>query len=149
VSGEAQRLIAELDLAPHPEGGWFRETWRAPASSPGGRDAATVILFLLEKGQKSHWHKVDAAELWLFHAGSPIMLKTAQSDEADVSEVRLGADVLAGQRPQYLVAPGEWQAAEAGEGWALVACVVVPGFSFEGFELAPPAWAPGLSRGAR
>ncbi len=146
---DARRIIAELNLAPHPEGGWFRETWRAPAPVPGGRDAATAILFLLEQGQKSHWHRVDAAELWLFHAGSPIALKTARSgDDADVSVIRLGADVLAGQHPQHLVASGQWQAAEAGDGWALVSCVVVPGFSFDGFELAPPGWTPGLPTGA-
>lgn len=144
---ETQRLIAELDLAPHPEGGWFRETWRAPPAIAGGRDAATAILFLLEQGQKSHWHRVDAAELWLFHAGNPIILRTADGDEADISEYRLGADVAAGQTPQHLVKPGQWQAAEAADGWGLVACVVVPGFSFDGFELAPPGWRPGFRAG--
>lgn len=140
---EAQRMIAKLDLARHPEGGWFRETWRAPAAQTGARDAATAILFLLEQGQVSRWHKVDAAELWLFHAGSPILLRTAQDKAgAAVREIKLGGDVLSGEQPQHLVAPGEWQAAEARDGWALVACVVVPGFSFEGFELAPPNWAP-------
>jgi len=139
---DAHRIIAQLDLAPHPEGGWFRETWRAP-SAAGGRDAATAILFLLEDGQKSHWHRVDAAELWLFHAGTALTLRTAQ--DGDVSPpraIRLGSDVLAGDQPQHLVKAGEWQAAQASGGWALVACVVVPGFSFEGFELAAPEWAP-------
>lgn len=147
VVTEVQRLITKLDLSPHPEGGWFRETWRAPPSISGGRDAATTILFLLDQGQKSHWHRVDAAELWLFHAGSPIMLRIAESDDADIREYRLGADVLAGQVPQHLVRPGQWQAAKASEGWSLVACVVVPGFSFDGFELAPPEWRPGLKAG--
>ncbi len=141
---EAQRIIAELDLMPHPEGGWFRETWRAAGTSPEERDAATAILFLLEEGQKSHWHRVDAAEMWLFHAGSPILLRIASNEGAEPLTISLGGDVLAGQRPQHLVQPGEWQAAEAREGWALVACVVVPGFSFDGFELAPPDWAPGF-----
>jgi predicted cupin superfamily sugar epimerase len=141
----ARQLIETLDLAPHPEGGWFRETWRA-AGPVGGRDAATSILFLLEQGQTSHWHRVDAAELWLFHAGSPITLRTAvDGDSDDVRMISLGADVLAGQSPQHLVALGEWQAADAKQGWALVGCVVVPGFSFDGFELAPPGWAPGLT----
>lgn len=140
---DAKRIIAELELAPHPEGGWFRETWRAPPDMAGGRDAATAILFLLEQGQKSHWHRVDAAELWLFHGGSPVTLRTAHGDDGPICERRLGADVLAGQTPQHLVKPGEWQGAEATEGWSLVACVVVPGFSFAGFELAPPEWQPG------
>ncbi|MGE0773578.1 MAG: cupin domain-containing protein [Sphingomonadaceae bacterium] len=145
MTDEAQRLIAALDLAPHPEGGWFRETWRAPAPEGNDRDAATAILFLLEQGQQSHWHKVDAAELWLFHAGSPITLRTAASDrEAEVRTVALGSDILSGHTPQHLVEPGQWQAAEAKDGWSLVACVVVPGFSFEGFELAPPGWSPGI-----
>lgn len=141
---EAQRIIAELDLTPHPEGGWFRETWRAAGASPEDRDAATAILFLLEEGQKSHWHRVDAAEMWLFHAGSPILLRIASNERNEPLTISLGGDVLAGQRPQHLVQPGEWQAAEASEGWALVACVVVPGFSFDGFELAPPDWVPGF-----
>lgn len=141
---DAKRIIAELNLAPHPEGGWFRETWRAEAPQASERDAATAILFLLEQGQTSHWHRVDAAEMWLFHAGSPILLRTAFDENAKPMTIDLGGDVLAGQRPQHLVRPGEWQAAEARDGWALVACVVVPGFSFDGFELAPPDWAPGL-----
>jgi predicted cupin superfamily sugar epimerase len=144
---EARRLIESLELSPHPEGGWFRETWRMAPSQTGDRDAATAILFLLEKGQRSHWHRVDANELWLFHAGSPVLLETAASAEAEVSAVRLGADVLAGQQPQHLVPAGAWQAASAEEGWALVACVVVPGFRFDGFELATPGWRPGLTGG--
>jgi predicted cupin superfamily sugar epimerase len=147
VDDEARRLIETLELSPHPEGGWFRETWRMAPSQNGERDAATAILFLLEKGQRSHWHRVDANELWLFHAGSAIRLETAASADAEVITTRLGADVLAGQRPQHLVAAREWQAAAADEGWALVACVVVPGFSFEGFELAAPGWRPGLTGG--
>lgn len=139
---EAQRIIAELDLTPHPEGGWFHETWRAAGTSPEERDAATAILFLLEAGQKSHWHRVDAAEMWFFHAGSPVLLRTASDEGAEISTIRLGGDVLAGQQPQHLVRPGEWQAAEAIDGWSLVACVVVPGFSFDGFELAPSGWTP-------
>lgn len=139
---DPRRLIAELRLEPHPEGGWYRETWRAEAPA-GGRAAATAILFLLEQGRRSHWHKVDAAELWLFHAGSALALRTAQGDGGPVRTFRLGGDVLAGEQPQLLVAPGEWQAAEAEAGWALVSCVVSPGFEFAGFTLAPPGWAPG------
>ena len=139
---DSRRLIEELGLEPHPEGGWYRETWRA-AAPPGERAAATAILFLLEQEQRSHWHKVDAAELWLFHAGSALSLRTAPGDSGPVDHFRLGADILAGERPQLLVAPGDWQSAEAGRGWALVSCIVSPGFQFSGFTLAPPGWAPG------
>lgn len=139
---DARALIEALDLQPHPEGGWYRETWRAEAAA-GERASATAILFLLEQGQSSHWHEVDATELWLFHAGSALRLRTAASDDGPVMEVRLGPDVLAGEQPQARIAPGEWQAAEADQGWALVSCIVSPGFEFEGFTLAPPGWAPG------
>ena len=139
---DARSLIASLDLQPHPEGGWYRETWRAPAAA-GERAAATTILFLLEAGQRSHWHKVDATEIWLFHAGSPLRLDRAAGDAGPVRSAWLGADVATGKQPQLRVEPGEWQAAEAVAGWALVSCAVSPGFSFDGFELAPPGWSPG------
>ena len=126
-------LIAELGLAPHPEGGWYRETLRQPAPD-GGRGLATAILFLLEKGQRSHWHRVDATELWLWHAGSPLTLLI---DDGAARE-----HVLAGVTPQALVPAGAWQSAEARAGWALVSCVVTPAFDFAGFELAPPGWSP-------
>ena len=139
---DARSLIEALELMAHPEGGWYRETWRAEAS-PGGRSPATAILFLLEEGGKSHWHKVDATELWLFHAGSALRLRTAADDGGPVRSARLGGDVLAGEQPQLRVAPGEWQSAEADRGWALVSCVVSPGFEFAGFTLAPSGWSPG------
>ena len=136
-------MIAALNLAPHPEGGWYRETWRAEAPLPGGRAAATSILFLLEAGQRSHWHRVDAGELWLFQAGDPLELGIAAEGEAAKTFV-IGPDPLAGQAPQQLVPPGAWQSAQASpEGWTLVACVVAPGFEFAGFEMAPPGWSPG------
>jgi predicted cupin superfamily sugar epimerase len=138
---EARALIETLALQPHPEGGWYRETWRAEAAQ-GQRAAATAILFLLESGQKSHWHKVDATELWLFHAGSALRLGMAAGDEGPVREARLGSDVLGGEQPQLRIAPGEWQAAEADRGWALVSCIVSPAFAFDGFTLAEPGWAP-------
>ncbi|WP_374576267.1 cupin domain-containing protein [Phenylobacterium sp.] len=139
----ARDIIERLQLQAHPEGGWYRETWRA-AAALGERAAGTSILFLLEAGQASHWHRVDAAELWLFQAGAPLTLRTAGGErgEAGIVETRLGADPLAGHAPQHVVQPGEWQAAEAHGTWSLVACVVVPGFEFSGFELAPPGWAP-------
>jgi predicted cupin superfamily sugar epimerase len=136
---DARELIARLALAPHPEGGWYRETWRAEAVD-GERAAGTSILFLLDAGQRSHWHRVDASELWIFQAGTPLALSTA--DGAHISSVRLGVDVVAGDRPQHVVQPHQWQAAQAGAGWCLVACVVVPAFRFEGFELAPAGWSP-------
>lgn len=142
VTETAEALIAALGLRPHPEGGWYRETWRAAA--PGGeRASATAILFLLEAGQRSHWHKVDAAEIWMWHAGSTLALSRADHDDGPVETLRLGPDVLSGEQPQLLIPPGTWQAADAANGWALVSCVVSPGFEFEGFVLAPPDWAPG------
>jgi predicted cupin superfamily sugar epimerase len=140
----AGEMIAALDLAAHPEGGWYRQTWAAAAGTDG-RAAGTSILFLLEPGQRSHWHRIDATELWLFQAGAVLTLRLAagEAGEGGVREVRLGPDPLAGDVQQQVVAPGEWQAAEAGaDGWTLVACVVVPGFLFEGFEMAPAGWAP-------
>lgn len=132
-------VIARLDLAPHPEGGWYRETWRAaPVGSERG--VGTSILFLLEAGQRSHWHRVDAFELWIFQAGTALTLSTAEGRA--VGSVRLGVDVLAGEQPQHVVLPHQWQAAQAGTGWCLVACVVMPAFQFAGFELAPAGWTP-------
>ena len=139
---EARRLIERLALQPHPEGGWYRETWRADAP-PGARASGTAILFLLEAGQKSHWHKVDATEIWLFHAGSPLRLATAPGNEGPITQIRLGPGVMAGETPQHCIPPGFWQAAEADRGWTLVSCVVSPGFEFAGFTLAAPDWAPG------
>ena len=136
----ANDLIARLALVPHPEGGWYRETWRAAPAAGDARGAGTSILFLLEAGQRSHWHRVDASELWIFQAGTPLTLRTAEGRE--VMSVQLGLDLAAGERPQCVVQPHQWQSAEAGAGWCLVACVVVPAFDFAGFELAPPGWSP-------
>ena len=138
----ARAVIERLVLAPHPEGGWYRQTWIADAA-PGVRAGGTAILFLLEAGTRSHWHTVDAAELWFWHAGAPIVLKTAPGDAGPVTSVTLGDDVMAGQAAQGIVLPHHWQAAEAREGWGLVSCVVVPGFDFAGFRMAAEGWAPG------
>ena len=142
----AQALIEQLGLAPHPEGGWYKETWRA-APGADGRAGGTAILFLLRSGEASHWHTVDAAELWFWQAGDPLELRLAAGDAGPVRSVILGADVGAGQQFQGLVAPHEWQAARphgaARHGYCLVSCVVVPGFDFAGFTLAPPGWEPG------
>lgn len=133
---EAAALVARLGLRPHPEGGHYRETVRLPAAG-GGRSAMTAILFLLDAGERSHWHRVDAAELWMWHAGTPLGLRVVDTGGV-VLEHRLGPEA-----PQALVPAHAWQAAEAASGWALVGCVVTPGFDFAGFELAPPGWAPG------
>ncbi|TCM19003.1 hypothetical protein EDF56_104538 [Novosphingobium sp. PhB165] len=135
-------IIARLGLEPHPEGGWYRETWRAEAAE-GARPTATAIHFLLEAHQRSHWHRVDAAELWFWHAGAPVALSIAPEDSGPVTRTVLGAQVLEGEAPQVLVPTGHWQAAEPLGGWALVSCVVSPGFHFGGFELASPGWSPG------
>lgn len=139
----AAEVIARLGLAPHPEGGWYRQTWRAPA--PGGeRPVASAIHFLLDAGERSHWHAVDAGELWLWHAGVPVTLSLAPSASGPIAEIVLGADLRAGERPQAIVPAGHWQAAAPrGDGWALVSCVVAPAFDFAGFVLAAPDWAPG------
>ena len=142
---EAKTLIEELRLSPHPEGGWFRETWRAPADD-GERASATAIYFLLESHQQSHWHKVDAAEVWLWHAGDPLKLSVSVSPKDPPREIRLGPDVIAGDRPHYVVGAHEWQSAvplPGKAGYTLVSCVVTPGFKFSGFTLAPPNWRPG------
>ncbi|WP_298352440.1 cupin domain-containing protein [Rhodoblastus sp.] len=125
-----------LGLAPHPEGGAFREIWR-DAPKNGGRGAATSIFFLLEAGERSHWHRVDAAELWIWQAGAPLLLEIG-----DGRQIRLGPNLSAGETFQGVVPAGVWQAAKSLGGWTLVSCVVAPAFQFSGFELAPPGWAP-------
>lgn len=139
---EARRIVEALNLAPHPEGGWYRETWRQGGAGAPSRGHATAIYFLLEAGQRSHWHRVDAAELWMFHAGHALDLLIAPGAEGPTETIRIGPDVGAGERPQGIVPKGAWQAAQANKGWALVGCIVAPGFDFAGFELAPPGWSP-------
>lgn len=136
---DAKYVISALGLMPHPEGGFFRETWRdAPAG--GGRGLGTSIYFLLEAGGRSHWHRVDGTEIWHWYAGSPLVLSIAAAD--GVLDERLGPDLAAGERPQLLVPANAWQSASAPEGWALVGCTVSPAFEFDRFELAPPGWSP-------
>lgn len=140
----AQDLISALELEPHPEGGWFRETWRAPAAQ-GERAASTAILYLLKTGECSHWHSVDADEIWLWQSGDPLILRTAAHARSVPASVALGHDPAC-QQFQAIVPAHQWQAAEpvAGpHGYTLVSCVVAPGFAFEGFTLAPPGWEPG------
>lgn len=136
----ASAVIAALDLKPHPEGGFYRETWRdAPAD--GARGAGTAILFLLRAEDFSHWHRVDAAELWLWHAGGPLVLSLSP-DGHDAEAVRLGPNLAAHELPQRVVPAHWWQSAASLGRWTLVSCVVAPAFRFEGFELAPQDWRP-------
>ena len=137
----AGEIVELLDLAPHPEGGWYRETWRAPAG-PGGRAVGTAIYYLLAQGQVSRWHRVDAAEVWHWYAGGALELSLSP-DGASVETLTLGSDLTAGERPQAVVPAGCWQGARPLGEFTLVGCTVSPGFQFDGFEMAPPGWAPG------
>lgn len=138
-SPTAAGIIAKLDLQPHPEGGHYRETFR-DARTVDGRAASTAILFLLARGERSHWHRVDAVEVWHYYAGAPLKLEIV--DGASEQIVRLGGDVHAGDAPQAVVPARAWQAAESLGDWTLVGCTVAPGFDFAGFELAPKGWSP-------
>ncbi len=131
-----QAIIDALRLQPHPEGGHYAETFR-DSSGPDGRARSTAIYFLLQAGERSHWHRVDAVEIWLWHAGAPLKLEIAGQ-----AHMSLGPDIEAGQHPQAIVPARAWQAAESEGAWTLVSCVVAPGFEFSGFELAPPGWSP-------
>ena len=131
-------LIAALELRPHPEGGWYRETWKGPEVN--GRATGTAILFLLKAGERSHWHRVDADEIWLWHAGAPLTLSLSASDEGPARNLHLGPDVLVGQSPQIVVPAHHWQAAASQGDFTLVSCTVSPGFHFEGFTLAGPGF---------
>ena len=139
LSPTADALIAQLDLAPHPEGGHFRQTWVAE-TAPGTRPAGTCIYFLLKAGEVSHWHRVDAVEIWHFYAGAPLMLSIAETAQGPAQTLKLGADLAAGERPQGIVPATHWQSAHSTGDWSLVGCTVSPGFQFEGFELAPPGF---------
>jgi uncharacterized protein len=143
-------MVALFDLAPHPEGGFYRETYRDPLKDAAGRAASTAIYFLLPVGTVSAWHRIDAVEIWHFYAGAPLVL-SLYADGAHVTTQRLGSRLAAGDRPQCIVAAGVWQSAEAAPStehaaplppWSLVGCTVAPGFDFAGFELAPPGWQP-------
>ncbi len=137
----AAEIIRLLNLNPHPEGGHFGETFRDVASS-GGRAASTAIYFLLARGERSRWHRVDATEIWHYYAGAPLKLEIAATGAGPVRRLRLGIDFCAGERPQAVVPRYVWQAAESLGDWTLVGCTVAPGFEFTGFELAPQNWEP-------
>jgi len=141
----AEEVVRLLDLAPHPEGGFYRETFRAPAPA-GGRGASTAIYYLLREGDVSAWHRVDADEVWHHYAGAPLEL-TLSTDGRQRSTLFIGPDLAAGERPQAVVPAGVWQAARPLGGWTLVGCTVAPAFDFAGFEMAPPGWEPGGKAG--
>ena len=128
------QTITHLNLAPHPEGGWFRQTWIAENQ---GRATGTCIYFLLKQGESSHWHRVDATEIWLFHAGAPLVLSLSATDTGPATDHILSPDLSRGS-PQCIVPQGHWQAAHTTGAYTLVSCTVSPGFQFEGFDLAPP-----------
>jgi len=143
----ASEIIAMLDLAPHPEGGYFRETFRdsIPLTTATGaaRAASTAIYFLLEDGQLSRWHTVDAAETWHWYHGAPLRLSTAPRETGPVTDTVLGIDLQNGERPQAIVPAGVWQQAQSLGPWSLVGCTVAPGFTFDGFHMAPKGFHPG------
>jgi predicted cupin superfamily sugar epimerase len=136
---EADQIIAKLGLHPHPEGGWYRQTWVGPELHIGTdtRASGTAILFLLKTGEHSHWHRVDADEIWIWNAGAPLMLSLGETVARDI---RMGPEVLGGDVVQAVVPAGHWQAAHSLGDWSLVTCTVSPGFRFEGFDLADPGF---------
>jgi len=136
----AQEVIALLALAPHPEGGHYRETWRETMPQ-GERGAGSAIYYLLRAGERSQWHRVDAAEIWHYYAGAGLVLSLS-AGAGTTEQVRLGAELASGARPQALVPKGAWQSAATLGDWTLVGCTVSPAFEFAGFELAPPGWSP-------
>jgi uncharacterized protein len=140
----AADVIRQLALAPHPEGGHYRETFRDVHSLEGGRPASTAIYFLLARGERSHWHRIDAVEVWHWYAGAPLDL--SMTTGGSTTFVRLGPALASGEEPQAIVRANAWQMAETTGDWTLCGCTVAPGFDFRFFELAPKDWAPGGPR---
>lgn len=136
------RLVDHLRLEPHPEGGWYRRTFTHHAIDHTGRPLGSAILYLLGAAERSHWHRIDAVELWHFHGGDPLVLQLSHDGERVRTSI-LGPDPLDGHEPQVIVPAGTWQAARSLGAWSLVGCTVMPAFLPEGFELAPPDWQPG------
>jgi hypothetical protein len=136
----AAEIIARLNLKPHPEGGHYRETFRDARVGADGRASSTAIYFLLARGERSHWHRIDAVEIWHYYAGEALALHIAEG--GDQRTIRLGPDITAGEVPQAIVPAQAWQAADTTGDWTLVGCTVAPGFDFAKFELAPKGWSP-------
>ncbi len=137
----AQEIIKHLGLMPHPEGGHFVETYRH-AAPDGVRGDQTAIYYLLTAGERSHWHRVDAVEIWHWYGGAALKLGISE-DGVNARTEQLGNNLLAGEKPQILIPANAWQSAESTGDWTLVGCTVAPAFEFEGFELAAPDWQPG------
>lgn len=135
----ARDVIATLHMERHPEGGWYSETFQ-DEHEVDGRPQSSAIYYLLEAGDVSHWHRVDAVEVWHFYAGAALLLRV--SDGASVTEHRMGPEISKGDRPQVVVPRYAWQSAVSTGAWSLVGCTVAPGFRFSSFELAAPDWAP-------
>ncbi|MEM9631934.1 MAG: cupin domain-containing protein [Pseudomonadota bacterium] len=138
----AEQVVDLLKMQPHPEGGFYVETFRDEVADANGRAASTLIYFLLPEGVLSRWHKVDAVETWHWYAGSPLELSISP-DGKSKEILTLGNNLLAGERPQGIVPRDGWQQAQSLGTWTLVGCTVAPGFQFEGFEMAPDGWEPG------
>jgi predicted cupin superfamily sugar epimerase len=139
----ARDVVTALGMRAHPEGGWYAETWRAPAPD-GERPSGSAIVYLLEAGERSHWHRLDAPEVWHYSAGQALELRTWTPGDAGVGSWRLGPDVIAGDAVQAIVPAGAWQTARPLGSWTLVGCIVAPAFEFDGWELAPDGWEPPL-----
>lgn len=137
----ASKIINVLGMRPHPEGGWYAETFRDDAKVEG-RSVGTAIYYLLEAGERSHWHRVDASEIWHFYAGAPLRLGIADGGSVDWRV--LGTDLEQGHRPQIIIPAHAWQSAESTGDWTLVGCTVSPGFEFSGFEMAPEGFEPDI-----
>lgn len=137
----ADEIIAALGLVPHPEGGFFAETFRDGRTGEGGRSHSTAIYYLLRAGDCSAWHRVDATEVWHYYAGAPLAL-TISPDGHDAAAHRVGPNLVMGERPQLVVPAGHWQTAESLGAYSLMGCTVAPAFEFSGFEMAPPDWRP-------
>jgi hypothetical protein len=142
---EAHDIAERLGMRPHPEGGWYVETWR-PTGPGGSRGPGSAILFLLGGGERSHWHRLDVDEIWQWAGGDPLELRTWTEGDAKIIVQRLSGDLMAvdGTAIQGLVPAGAWQAARTLGAWTLVGCIVAPAFTFDGFELAAPDWEPPL-----
>jgi predicted cupin superfamily sugar epimerase len=140
LPASAAEIIARLDLKPHPEGGYYRETFRDSRTDANGRSRSTAIYFLLTRGERSHWHRIDAIEIWHYYAGGALTLRI--TDDDGQWSFRLGPNLAAGEQPQAIVPPHAWQSAESTGDWTLVGCTVAPGFDFATFEVAPEGWEP-------
>jgi predicted cupin superfamily sugar epimerase len=138
---EVSTIIARLELKPHPEGGYYRETFRDARADAQGRARSTAIYYLLARGDRSHWHRIDAVEIWHYYSGAALTLKIANEGCAPHT-ITLGPNVAAGERPQAIVPEGAWQSAESTGDWTLVGCTVAPAFEFAKFELAATDWQP-------